>query len=118
MSTLNVPTIYGEDTARTRKSDPLTSHAAGDRSQAAMKPTKIAVLKLIHQEGALTGEEINDLYSLRWDRHDWPIAKHDTPRKRAGELFADGYLELHGGCRDGRVFRLSAAGISAIEVSA
>ena len=114
MNSPTIPTIHPDDTARTRKSDPLTSHAAADRSQAAMKPTKIAVLKLIHQEGALTGEEINDLYLLRWYPHDWPIAKYDTPRKRAGELFADGFLELHGERDGGRLFRLSETGIAAV----
>lgn len=114
MSQTTVPTIHGNDAPRTRRSDPLTSHSAADKSQAAMKPTKVAVLQLIRQEGALTGEEINDLYSLRWERSGWPMAKHDTPRKRAGELFEDGFLEVDGEQDGARVFCLSAAGIKVV----
>lgn len=115
---MNVPTIYDRDTARVRRSDPATSHRAGDASQANLKPTKIAVLQLVHQEGTLTGEEINDLYSLRTDRNGWPLAKHDTPRKRAGELFIEGFLDSDGEQDGGRVYRLSLEGKAAIGVHA
>jgi len=111
-----VPTLAFTDTPRTRRSDGLASHRAADRSQHNLKPTKLAVLRLVYQEGTLSGEEINDLYSLRSVRHDWPAAKHDTPRKRAGELYDDGFLEVDSIPEGGRVYCLSAEGREAIRV--
>lgn len=93
MPTTNVTQIVMEaDSARTRRNDPANSHTAADRSARNMHQIKLSILQLINQESMLSGEELNDLYSLRTPRNDWPAAKFDTPRKRAGELFLDGYL--------------------------
>ena len=110
MSIATVPTITFTDTPRARRTDSPASHRAADRSQHNLKPTKLAVLRLVHQERLLTGEEINDLYSLRTVSPTWPAAKHDTPRKRAGELFNDGYLDAEMDPDFGRVYSLSSAG--------
>lgn len=86
------PMITDGDTPRTRKSDPVNSHHAADRSQVALKPTKQAVLDLVGAFGALTGADINSFYARYQSGYSFPIAKYDTPRKRAGELAADGFL--------------------------
>jgi hypothetical protein len=94
IETLPPPLFADGDFARTRKSDPRTSHIAGDVSQRSLKQTKVAVLELVLQEGELVGSEINDLYRLRASRHGWRQIAFDTPRKRAGELADDGFLEV------------------------
>jgi hypothetical protein len=53
------------------------------------------VYLLIAQEGSLDGAEINRLYQLRKRRNKWPLDIHfDSPRKRAGELAADGHVVI------------------------
>jgi hypothetical protein len=86
----------GGDTARTRKSHPATSHAAADVSQATIHQTKVRVLIVVKENGPLVGSEINDLYQFRGARSGWDRVAWDTPRKRAGELAADGYLDIIG----------------------
>jgi hypothetical protein len=87
------PTILPDDSARTRKSDPLTSHLAGDVSQATVKLSRLAVLRLVLQEGELSGSQINYLYAVRQERNGWPRVAADTPRKRSSGLCADGLIE-------------------------
>lgn len=82
----------GIDSPRARKTDPVQSHMAADRSQHTLHATKRAVLLLVVQEGELAGSEINDLYRARRDRNGWGPVAYDTPRKRAGELADDGFL--------------------------
>ncbi len=94
MDMLPPPLFADGDFARVRRSDPTTSHIAADVSQRSLKQTKFAVLELVLQEGELVGSEINDLYRLRASRHGWRHIAFDTPRKRAGELAADGYLAV------------------------
>jgi len=111
------PMPLAGDTARTRTTDPVTSHQAADKSQARIKETKMCVLRLIRQEGSLTGQEVNDLYLLRASRSDWPAAKYDTPRKRAFELLADGFLAVLGERDGGRELCLTAKGCDALKVT-
>jgi hypothetical protein len=90
-----IGTIFDEDSPRVRKSDPVTSHIAGDASKASMHETKLRVLHLIADLGPLVGSEVNDHYRDRAWRRGWERrAAYDTPRKRAGELASDGYLEV------------------------
>lgn len=84
--------IHPDDTARTRRDDPLSSHVAADRSQMTLPEAKAAVLLLVRQEGELSGAELNDLFSLRAARHGWNVYAWDSPRKRAGELAKNGQL--------------------------
>ena len=86
--------IHPFDTARARLSDPLPSHIAADISQRTKKHVADAVLLIVMQEGELSGQEINDLYELRAARSGWPPVHIDSPRKRAGELAADGLLTI------------------------
>jgi hypothetical protein len=82
------------DTARTRGTDPLSSHVGGDVSAANRLAVRDAVMLLLMQEGSLTGQELNDLYELRATRQSWPPVHVDSPRKRAGELAAEGFLVI------------------------
>lgn len=84
------------DAPRTRKSDPVASHQAGDVSQRTLQQTKARVLQVVHANPGITGTEVNDLYRLMGARKEWERVAYDTPRKRAGELAADGYLEVVG----------------------
>jgi hypothetical protein len=88
--------LPGGDTARTRRTDPATSHRAADVSQETMRLTKVRVLIVVRENGPLVGSEINDLYRFRSARTNWERVAWDTPRKRAGELASDGYLEVVG----------------------
>lgn len=86
--------VMNGDTARTRKSDPLTSHVAADVSSKHLHETKQRVLELIATHGPMVGSEVNDLYRLTAARLNWRRVAFDTPRKRSQELLADGYLEV------------------------
>lgn len=88
------PLFTDGDFARTRKSDPVTSHIAADASQRSMHATKRAVLLIVMQEGEIVGSEINRVYLDRKSRYGWGRIAFDTPRKRAGELAEDGFLEV------------------------
>jgi hypothetical protein len=90
------PTILPADTARTHQSDPITSHIAGDVSQANVKLSRLAVLRLVLQEGELSGSQINELYAVRQERNGWPRVAADTPRKRSSGLCADDLIEVVG----------------------
>lgn len=92
------PTIIHTDAPRTRRTDPATSHNAGDISQANLSTIKAHVLFVMAKSGAngLTGQEINDLYTFTRSRLGWDRCHFDSPRKRAAELVEDGYLEVTG----------------------
>jgi hypothetical protein len=84
------------DTARTRRSDPPTSHLAGDVSAHGLRDAKMRVLRLVSVHAPVTGSELNDLYRLTADRVGWRRLAWDSPRKRASELARDGFLEVVG----------------------
>ena len=84
------------DTARTRKTDPHTSHLAGDVSAHGLRDAKTRVLELVSVHAPVTGSELNDLYRLTADRVGWRRLAWDSPRKRASELARDGFLEVVG----------------------
>ena len=88
------PIIINGDTARTRKSDPNTSHIAADVSAVHLHETKRRVLELIAIHGSLVGSEVNDHYRLMASRMNWRRVAWDTPRKRSHELLEDGFLEV------------------------
>jgi len=87
-------TILPDDTARTRRTDPVTSHIAGDRSQQTIKAVRAAVAWLFTQVTSTTGSELNEMYRILRAEQGWPECHFDSPRKRAGELYADGELAL------------------------
>lgn len=90
MSTRSI--LLEDDTARTRRNDPISSHVGGDVSAANRLAVRDAVMLLLMQEGSLNGQELNDRYELRATRQGWPRVHVDSPRKRAGELAAEGFL--------------------------
>ena len=90
------PMLWDDDTPRTRKTDPLTSHVAGDVSQHGLRDAKQRVLQLVSVHAPVTGSELNDLYRLTADRVGWRRLAWDSPRKRASELARDGFLEVVG----------------------
>ena len=115
----DVQELLAGDGPRARLSDPVQSHMAADRSQATVKPTKRAVLILLLQEGEATGAELNDLYRLRAARNDWGSVAYDTPRKRAEELYKDGYLAARHQTSDGNhlpeaVYTLTVKGLEVV----
>jgi hypothetical protein len=55
---------------------------------------KAAVLALILSHGPLVGSRLNDLYEAGREGAGWPDVHRDSPRKRAGELAADGILRV------------------------
>lgn len=88
----SVSPVHEDQEPNVRRSDPVTSHAAADRSASTRKHVADAVFLLVMQEGELTGSELNRLYALRQGRNGWPVVHFDSPRKRAGELARDGVL--------------------------
>lgn len=92
-----VPSIVPDgDTARTRKSDPPTSHVAGDNSQRNLHESKVRILTLVRLHAPVTGRELNELYEVSAARLNWKRIHFDSPRRRAGELARDGFLEVVG----------------------
>jgi hypothetical protein len=112
--------VLDGDSPRTRESDPVSSHIAADVSQRRLHETKSHVLQLIAENGRLVGTELNDLYLLAAARRGWRQVAFDSPRKRAGELAADGLLEVDGyGTSDGNhlpeaIYTLSVRGAALI----
>jgi hypothetical protein len=90
-----VPAIIpAGDSARTRRSDPLPSHVAGDKSQETVKRVADAVMTIVRREGAVGGTELNRLYRIAAEKGRYPLVHWDSPRKRAGELVKDGFLVI------------------------
>ncbi len=124
MSTIYPPVIVHQDSPRTRKTDPATSHAAADRSQFTRQDSRLAVLRIVATAGPLAGSEINDLYHLATARNIAPQVAWDSPRKRAGELLDDGYLIVsgerptRGNHSVERVFDITDAGIAELAKAA
>lgn len=95
LALFDVPSIFpNDDTARTRKSDPHTSHVAGDRSQRGMHESKRRILQLVRMHEPICGSDLNDQYRISASRLNWKTLAWDSPRKRAGELADDGFLEV------------------------
>lgn len=98
MNTTTVPAItMSGDTARARRTDPVTSHMAADKSGRGLSKLRVAVLRLVGGfEDGLTGSAINGIYQARhtvWG-DTYPKCHPDSPRKRAGELAEDGLLDV------------------------
>jgi hypothetical protein len=96
---LDVPLIasqFGDDTARAKKNGSKSSHHGADKSAAARQRVLDAVYQIVRDAGRpISGNDINAAYQSRKDREGWPADIHfDTPRKRAGELAADGVLVI------------------------
>lgn len=87
------PAIWGwGDTARARRTDKLTSHKAADKSAARRPQIKAEVFRIVQKSGPIGGSVINYKYAQLVEKGKAPQAHPDSPRKRAGELVADGLL--------------------------
>jgi len=119
--TAETPMLFSDlDFPRTRATDPPTSHAAADQSQAGITPLRLAVLRLIRYNPGAIGSELNDLYQIEVSRDRAPMAAWDSPRKRAGELH-DAHLVDVTGTRPGltnkgeRQSTINDCGLAALE---
>jgi len=88
------PMLWDDDTPRARSTDPATSHLAADVSQAGLKEAKLRVLELVRVHQPVAGSHLNEIYRVEAPRCGWKPLAYDSPRKRASELAADGYLEI------------------------
>ena len=88
--TATIPPRVLPDTARTRRTDPLSSHHAADKSSASIRGVKDKVLILLAEHGPSTGNLINELFELAWSRRGWHPVAFESPRKRVEELAKDG----------------------------
>lgn len=78
---------------RVRRTDPTESHTAATASEHNMSRVRQAVLELIFDLGMPTGKDLNRRYAEVQERRGYPVADTESPRKRAGELVADGLAE-------------------------
>lgn len=92
MLVATVPIIFPNDTARARRTDPETSHAAADRTSGTLPYMQSLVLGIFKILGNATDEELGTYYAMRWSHEGWPQAHPDSPRKRRSELTARGLL--------------------------
>lgn len=81
------------DLLRARTSDPDASHAAAEAASLTLKQVRFAVLWIVAAQPSATGKQINDFYRTLQPKLGWPLVDGDSPRRRAGELAKDGYLE-------------------------
>lgn len=79
----------------------MQSHMAADRSQRTLHRTKVAVLRIVAEQGEVTGVQINELFEFNAARGRWGRVAYDTPRKRASELARDGFLAIRTEKSDG-----------------
>lgn len=80
------PMITPNDSARTGRNMPISSHRAADRSQPGLPVLRRRVLVLVRENDLITGAELNELYRETYKRREWDRASYDGPRKRAGEM--------------------------------
>lgn len=84
----------GFDTPRARRSDPITSQRAADKSAETRSQVESAVMAIVRLKKIVGGKEINRLYESLRAAGGWPQVAWDSPRKRAGDLARAGLLEI------------------------
>lgn len=114
---MSTATILPDDTARARRSDPVYSHAAADRSQVNLQQTKRNVLWLVRNLGPITGQDLNAAYREAAAELGWPLVAFESPRKRSGELLADGLLKDTLNAPDCAEYQITIAGLGALGVA-
>ena len=91
---VTVPIGIADDTPRARRTDPIESHKAADRSARHRNATRLAILNIFREsDRMLTGKDVIALYHARGPSRGWPAIAFESPRKRTEELAKDGYLE-------------------------
>lgn len=96
---LPIYTVFADDSPRARRSDPITSHIAADRTAADMSEMKQRILSLFYRLGPMTDSELNAAYIDQAQVHGWKTVRPDTPRKRRSDLARDGWLQATGETR-------------------
>jgi hypothetical protein len=68
---------------------------AADQSADKLTEVRKNIVYLLELHGPMTGAQLNDLYAFTATRRDWwTKVSHDSPRKRAAEMAADGLLTV------------------------
>jgi hypothetical protein len=83
-----IGSVFADDTARARRSDPLTSHEAADRSRASVQDSKAIVLQLLTDRGPMAQFQIVAALAHRFSE--------SRLRTAVSELKADGLVEWSG----------------------
>ena len=99
-------TIFPDDTARVRKSDPVTSHEAADSNQVAL--SQAAVLTIFRTSEPLADFELQDRLAGRWSPERIRTARHEL--SEAGVLTFTGYYHLTPRGRRAQVWALAPQG--------
>ena len=89
--TLDVPMVF-PGSADTRRTDPITSHMAADKTAATLTQVQAVVLAIFKARGNLTDSELNTHYELSWMSQGWPEQHPDSPRRRRSQLTARGLI--------------------------
>lgn len=114
------PMIYGNDSPRAGKDHPVQSQMAADRSQPGLNEARRRILRLVAEFGPqIPGTRLNEEYPGYAARNGWKRLAYDSPRKRAGELAADGLLrkdlrDAAGNHRPEGLYTLTDKGIAAL----
>jgi hypothetical protein len=101
-----VPVIhatFGEDSARTRRTDPIPSHEAAD-SNTTHQLQEDFVLELLTTRGPMNDWELTKAF---FARDDHPYADMESPRKRRSDLVRKGQVLATAELRPGRSGRRS-----------
>ncbi len=110
-----MPAIFDDPVGpRTRRSDPVVSHQAGDRSQRGIHALRMNLLILIRENPLIIGTELNDLYRDTYRRREWKRVAYDSPRKRAFEMAREGVLEIVGERDGGQQLIITEAGLKVV----
>lgn len=71
-----LPIIWPDDTARTRSTDPLTSHAAADASTGSVQRSHDLVIRILEEAGSPLTQE-----AIVARAKSWPYASHLTEQR-------------------------------------
>ena len=97
------PPMFELDGPRSRGTDPVQSHLAEDRAKHGLTDLRYRVLHLVAFQGRpVGGNDLNELYAEAGRSNGWARVHFDSPRKRAGELAAAGYLDVYRHDAEGR----------------
>lgn len=99
-------TVFPDDTARTRKSDPVTSHESADSNQVAL--SQAAVLTIFRTSEPLADFEVQQKLAGRYSPERIRTARHELAE--AGVLTFTGYYHLTPRGRRAQVWALAPQG--------
>jgi hypothetical protein len=87
------PTLFDDDVAHARRTDPVTSHeAAGTIESDKIRRSQRAVLKLLRRLGPIDDARLVSMYSACRDRLDLPRQSASGIRTRRSELVTKGLV--------------------------